>query len=67
MSSLNNTADVVAGLELGAVDYIARPQRMAEVVARVRTQLHIHAHREMRADQTQRRRTAHAKWRSACA
>ena len=43
MSALNETDDVVAGLDRGAVDYIGKPLRMAEVCARVRTQLQLHA------------------------
>ena len=42
MSAHNETEDVVAGLDHGAVDYIGKPLRMAEVCARVRTQLQIH-------------------------
>ncbi len=42
MSARNDTDDVVAAFEQGAVDYIPKPLRMAEVCARVRTQLHIH-------------------------
>jgi diguanylate cyclase (GGDEF)-like protein len=42
MSSRNETDDVVAGFDNGAVDYIAKPLRMAEVCARVRSQLAQH-------------------------
>ncbi|MES2318182.1 MAG: diguanylate cyclase [Pseudomonadota bacterium] len=56
MSALNDTEHVVAGFDLGAVDYIGKPLRMAEVCARVRAQLQIHAHSETRAEQTQRLR-----------
>jgi len=42
MSSLNDTDDVVAGFDNGAVDYLAKPLRMAEVCARVRSQLSRH-------------------------
>lgn len=43
MSALNEADDVVAGFDHGAVDYIGKPLRMAEVCARVRTQLQLHA------------------------
>lgn len=39
MSARNGTDDVVAGFDIGAVDYIGKPLRMAEVCARVRAQL----------------------------
>ena len=41
MSSSTDTADVVAGFDTGAVDYICKPLRMAEVCARVRAQLQL--------------------------
>lgn len=41
MSSRTEADDVVAGLERGAVDYVGKPLRMAEVCARVRTQLQL--------------------------
>jgi diguanylate cyclase (GGDEF)-like protein/PAS domain S-box-containing protein len=43
MSALHGTDDVVAGFNNGAVDYIGKPLRMAEVCARVRTQLQMRA------------------------
>ncbi|MFP5390741.1 MAG: diguanylate cyclase domain-containing protein [Gammaproteobacteria bacterium] len=43
ISSHYACADVVAGLDCGAVDYIAKPLRMPEVCARVRTQLALRA------------------------
>ncbi|SHG58534.1 diguanylate cyclase [Massilia sp. CF038] len=39
MSARNEAHDVVAGFERGAVDYIGKPLRMAEVCARVRARL----------------------------
>ncbi|MBU0935226.1 MAG: response regulator [Spirochaetes bacterium] len=39
ISALNETADIVRGFELGGVDYIAKPFRTEEVLARVRTHL----------------------------
>ncbi|MES2016366.1 MAG: diguanylate cyclase [Pseudomonadota bacterium] len=56
MSARTGTDDVVAGLDLGAVDYIGKPLRMAEVCARVRAQLHVHSHSETRLEQAQRLR-----------
>ena len=41
MSARTETDDVVAGFDIGAVDYISKPLRMAEVCARVRAQLQI--------------------------
>jgi diguanylate cyclase (GGDEF)-like protein/PAS domain S-box-containing protein len=39
MSARADTDDIVAGFDMGAVDYIPKPLRMAEVCARVRAQL----------------------------
>jgi DNA-binding response OmpR family regulator len=36
MSARTGTEDVVAGFDIGAVDYISKPLRMPEVCARVR-------------------------------
>jgi len=41
LSALQQTADKVRGLELGAVDYVAKPFDRAEVVARINTQLRL--------------------------
>ncbi|WP_437311328.1 hybrid sensor histidine kinase/response regulator [Sorangium sp. So ce388] len=43
MTVLADTASRVRGLELGAVDYVSKPFVREELVARVRTQLAIHA------------------------
>jgi two-component system cell cycle response regulator len=56
MSARTGCDDVVAGFDLGAVDYIVKPLRMAEVCARVRAQLHVHSHSETRLEQAQRLR-----------
>jgi diguanylate cyclase (GGDEF)-like protein len=40
VSGRTDTADIVAGFDMGASDYIAKPPHMAEVCARVRAQLH---------------------------
>ena len=42
LSALDGTPDKVRGLELGAVDYVAKPFQAEEVVARVNTHLTIH-------------------------
>jgi diguanylate cyclase (GGDEF)-like protein len=42
LSGCNDTADKVAGLELGAVDYISKPFDAAELRARVRSALRLH-------------------------
>ena len=39
VSALNSEADVVVALELGAEDYIAKPYRLRELVARIRSVL----------------------------
>ena len=41
LSALQQTADKVKGLELGAVDYVAKPFDRAEVLARISTQLRL--------------------------
>jgi len=41
LSALQQTADKVKGLELGAVDYVAKPFDRAEVLARINTQLRL--------------------------
>jgi two-component system cell cycle response regulator len=56
MSARNDTDDVVAGFERGAVDYIGKPLRMAEVCARVRTQLQLHANSGSHLEQAYRLR-----------
>ncbi len=42
LSALDETADKVAGLQLGAVDYVAKPFQPEEVLARVNAHLSIH-------------------------
>jgi sigma-B regulation protein RsbU (phosphoserine phosphatase) len=42
LSALDETADKVRGLQLGAVDYVAKPFQPEEVIARVNTNLTIH-------------------------
>lgn len=57
MSARSDTDDVVAGFDIGAVDYIAKPLRMAEVCARVRAQLQIRSKSETQEEQAERLRT----------
>ena len=42
LSALDETADKVKGLQVGAVDYVSKPFQPEEVIARVNTQLTIH-------------------------
>jgi sigma-B regulation protein RsbU (phosphoserine phosphatase) len=42
LSALDDTADKVKGLQVGAVDYVSKPFQPEEVIARVNTQLTIH-------------------------
>jgi len=42
LSALDDTGDKVRGLQLGAVDYVAKPFQPEEVIARVNTHLTIH-------------------------
>ena len=56
MSACNETHDVVAGFDLGGVDYIAKPLRMAEVFARVRAQLQLHLNTGSHVEQAYRLR-----------
>jgi len=42
LSALDETRDKVRGLQLGAVDYVAKPFQPEEVIARVNTHLMIH-------------------------
>ncbi|KQV79813.1 response regulator receiver modulated diguanylate cyclase [Massilia sp. Root351] len=57
MSAKNEAEDVVAGFDTGGVDYIGKPLRMAEVCARVRTQLKIRMNSETQQEQAERLRT----------
>jgi phosphoserine phosphatase RsbU/P len=42
LSALDETADKVKGLQLGAVDYVSKPFQAEEVIARVNTHLTLH-------------------------
>ena len=57
LSALNDTADKVKGLQLGAVDYVPKPFQPEEVIARVNT--HLTLHRLTREVQIQRDRLVH--------
>jgi diguanylate cyclase (GGDEF)-like protein/PAS domain S-box-containing protein len=57
MSARTGQDDVVQGFDLGAVDYISKPLRMAEVCARVRTQLQIRYATDSQQEQAERLRT----------
>jgi len=57
MTALADTEHKVKGLQLGAVDYVAKPLQREEVLARVLTHLRLHALTE-RLEQTVQARTA---------
>lgn len=57
MSARTETDDIVAGFELGAVDYIGKPLRMAEVLARVRARLQQRSDSDSQQEQAERLRT----------
>lgn len=54
VSACSETEDIVAGFDIGAVDYIPKPVRMAEVCARVRAQLRFHSSNENQKQQADR-------------
>jgi two-component system cell cycle response regulator len=56
MSARTDTDDIVAGFDIGAVDYIGKPLRMAEVCARVRVQLQLRSTSEAHIEQADRLR-----------
>lgn len=56
MSAKSDTDDIVAGFDFGAVDYIGKPLRMAEVCARVRAQLRLRSTSEAHIEQADRLR-----------
>jgi len=57
LSALDETADKVKGLQLGAVDYVSKPFQAEEVIARVNT--HLTIHRLSREVQEQRDQLEH--------
>ena len=56
MSAKNETDDVVAGFDAGAVDYIGKPLKLGEVCARVRAQLQLSSRADSQQRQTERLR-----------
>lgn len=56
MSARGETADIVAGFDNGAADYIPKPLRMEEVCARVRAQLRLRSSSETQTAQADRLR-----------
>jgi len=57
MSARSDTDAIVAGFDIGAVDYLSKPLRMAEVSARVRSQLQMRSNNDTRQEQAERLRT----------
>ncbi|MFL6707054.1 MAG: diguanylate cyclase [Massilia sp.] len=57
MSARADTDDIVAGFDSGAADFIGKPLRMGEVVARVRAQLQVRGMSVAQKEQTDRLRT----------
>jgi diguanylate cyclase (GGDEF)-like protein/PAS domain S-box-containing protein len=56
MSALGDTDDIVAGFDMGAVDYIPKPLRPEEVCARVRAQLRLSSGSDAQKEQADRLR-----------
>jgi two-component system cell cycle response regulator len=56
MSAKSDTDDIIAGFDVGAVDYVAKPLKLAEVCARVRAQLRMRSHAVSQQEQTERLR-----------
>lgn len=54
VSARGETDDIVAGFDIGAADYIAKPVRMAEVCARVRAQLRQRSSSDSQKQQAER-------------
>nr|WP_232373927.1 fused response regulator/phosphatase [Leptospira chreensis] len=50
LSALNETTDIVKGLETGAVDYITKPFQETEILARIRTHIKIKTLEKERID-----------------
>jgi CheY-like chemotaxis protein len=53
MTALDDTANIVAGFELGAVDYITKPFQYKEVLARINTQITINEQKQQLIKQNQ--------------
>jgi DNA-binding response OmpR family regulator len=58
LSALGQTADIVQGLNLGGADYIIKPFRIEEVLARVETHLSIQALQKQLLSEIQERKRA---------
>lgn len=56
MSARTETVDIVAGFDVGAADYVAKPLRIEEVCARVRAQLRLRSSSETQTAQADRLR-----------
>jgi len=56
ISARDETADIVAGFDIGAADYIPKPLRMEEVCARLRAQLRMRTTSETQTAQADRLR-----------
>jgi diguanylate cyclase (GGDEF)-like protein/PAS domain S-box-containing protein len=56
VSACSDTEDIVAGFDQGAADYIAKPLRLPEVVARVRAQLNFRSASQSNTQQAKRLR-----------
>jgi diguanylate cyclase (GGDEF)-like protein/PAS domain S-box-containing protein len=56
MSARGETEDIVAGFDIGAVDYIPKPLRLEEVCARVRAQLRLNSGSAVQKEQAERLR-----------
>jgi diguanylate cyclase (GGDEF)-like protein/PAS domain S-box-containing protein len=56
MSARGDTADIVAGFDTGAADYIPKPLRLEEVCARVRAQLRLRSSTDTQSEQADRLR-----------
>lgn len=61
MTALTDMVDKVRGFELGAVDYVTKPFQQAEILARVKTHLHIHQLQRQLQRQNEELRFANAK------
>ncbi|MEX5747037.1 diguanylate cyclase [Massilia sp. X63] len=56
VSACSDTEDIVAGFDQGAADYIAKPLRLPEVIARVRAQLNFRSASQSHTQQAARLR-----------
>lgn len=61
ISALDKTSDIIKGFEAGAVDYISKPFAIAEVLARVETQLRLKRYNEQLKQEINQRKRAEKK------